>query len=202
MKKFALTCLALWTLASGTLALAANPQVEIKTSMGSFTLELYADKAPKTVDNFLRYTKDGFYNGTVFHRVIANFMIQGGGFTPDMKEKVTRPPIQNEAPEGSLAGLRNSVGTIAMARTGDPHSATAQFFINVKDNPMLDYPSRDNWGYAVFGKVIKGMDVVMKIRGVPTSRVGPYDDVPATPVIIESASVITAKAEAKPVDKK
>ena len=199
MKKLILACFAI---AFSSLALAANPQVEIKTSMGNITLELFADKAPKTVDNFLRYARDGFYSGTIFHRVIANFMIQGGGFTPDMKEKATRPPIQNEAPEGSLAGLRNSFGTIAMARTGDPHSATAQFFINVKDNPSLDYPGRDNWGYAVFGKVTKGMEVVMKIRGVQTGRVGPYDDVPTTPVVIESVTVLSDKADAKPADKK
>ncbi|HWT54975.1 MAG TPA: peptidylprolyl isomerase [Rhodocyclaceae bacterium] len=203
MKKLILACL---TVAFSGLAFAANPQVEIKTSMGSMTLELFADKAPKTVENFLRYTKDGFYSGTIFHRVIANFMIQGGGFTADMKEKTTRAPIQNEAPEGSLAGLRNSFGTIAMARTNDPHSATAQFFINVKDNPSLDYPGRDNWGYAVFGKVVKGMEVAMKIRNVPTGRVGSYDDVPTTPVVIESVTLISDKAEGKgsstPADKK
>jgi peptidyl-prolyl cis-trans isomerase A (cyclophilin A) len=203
MKKLILACL---TVAFSGLAFAANPQVEIKTNMGSMTLELFADKAPKTVENFLRYTKDGFYSGTIFHRVIANFMIQGGGFTADMKEKTTRAPIQNEAPEGSLAGLRNSFGTIAMARTNDPHSATAQFFINVKDNPSLDYPGRDNWGYAVFGKVVKGMEVAMKIRNVPTGRVGSYDDVPTTPVVIESVTLISDKAEGKgsstPADKK
>lgn len=203
MKKLILACL---TVAFSGLTLAANPQVEIKTNMGSMTLELFADKAPKTVENFLRYTKDGFYSGTIFHRVIANFMIQGGGFTADMKEKATRAPIQNEAPEGSLAGLRNSFGTVAMARTNDPHSATAQFFINVKDNPSLDYPGRDNWGYAVFGKVVKGMEVAMKIRNVPTGRVGSYDDVPTTPVVIESVTLISEKAEGKgsaaPADKK
>ncbi|MDE2600416.1 MAG: peptidyl-prolyl cis-trans isomerase [Rhodocyclaceae bacterium] len=202
MKKFVLACLALLTSVVCNLAQAANPQVEFKTNMGGFTVELYADKAPKTVDNFLRYARDGFYNGTIFHRVIANFMIQGGGFTPDMKEKATRPPIRNEAPEGVTAGLRNTTGTIAMARTGDPHSATAQFFINVKDNSSLDYPGRDNWGYAVFGKVSKGMDVVLKIRLVQTGRVGPYDDVPTSPVIIESATVLSDKAEAKAADKK
>ena len=202
MKKFVLACLTLLAAGISNLSQAADPQVEIKTNMGSFTVELYADKAPKTVENFLRYTRDGFYNGTIFHRVISNFMIQGGGFTPDMKEKLTRAPIRNEAPEGSLQGLRNSFGTIAMARTGDPHSATAQFFINVKDNLSLDYPGRDNWGYAVFGKVVKGMEVVMKIRTVQTGRVGSYDDVPNSPVIIESATVLSDKAEAKPADKK
>lgn len=202
MKKFTLACLAVWAMGCSSLALAANPQVEIKTNMGNITVELFADKTPKTVENFLRYTRDGFYNGTIFHRVIANFMIQGGGFTPDMKEKTTHAPIRNEAPEGSMAGLKNSFGTIAMARTADPHSATAQFFINVKDNPMLDYPGRDNWGYAVFGKVVNGMEVVMKIRNVQTGRVGYHDDVPNSPVIIESASIVSDKAEAKPADRK
>ena len=199
MKKLLLAGL---MLGLSTLASAANPQVEIKTNMGSITVELFADKTPKTVDNFLRYTKDGFYSGTIFHRVIANFMIQGGGFTPEMKEKTTRAPIQNEAPEGSMAGLRNSYGTIAMARTRDPHSATAQFFINVKDNGMLDYPGSDGWGYAVFGKVVKGMEVVMKIRNVQTGRTGYYDDVPTTPVIIESVTILSDKADTKPADKK
>jgi len=202
MKKLILAGLASLAMGFSNFSLAANPQVEIKTNMGSFTVELYADKAPKTVENFLRYTREGFYSGTIFHRVIANFMIQGGGFTPDMKEKMAHAPIRNEAPEGSIAGLRNSFGTLAMARTGDPHSATAQFFINVKDNPSLDYPGKDNWGYAVFGKVTKGMEVVMKIRGVQTGRVGPYDDVPTSPVIIESATVLSDKAEAKSADKK
>lgn len=201
MKKYALTCLALLAMVFSNISMAANPQVEIKTNMGSITIELFADKAPKTVENFLRYTKDGFYSGTIFHRVIANFMIQGGGFTPEMKEKATRSSIQNEAPEGSMAGLRNSFGTIAMARTNAPHSATAQFFINVKDNSMLDYPGSDGWGYAVFGKVVKGMEVVMKIRNVPTGRVGGYDDVPSAPVIIESVTVLADKAETKPADK-
>lgn len=194
MKKLLLACL---LLAINALALAANPQVEIKTNMGSFTLELFADKAPKTVDNFLRYVKDDFYKGTIFHRTIANFMIQGGGFTPDMKEKTTRAPIQNEAPEGSMAGLRNSYGTIAMARTRDPHSASAQFFINVKDNASLDYPGGDGWGYAVFGKVVKGMDVVMAIRNVPTGNAGMHQNVPSTPVVIESATLLDDKSNSK-----
>lgn len=179
------------------LAAAANPQLEIKTSQGSLTVELFADKAPKSTANFLRYAKEGFYNGTIFHRVIANFMIQGGGFTPDMKEKATRLPIENEAPEGSLAGLRNTFGTLAMARTSDPHSATAQFFINVKDNPMLDYPGADGWGYAVFGKVTKGMEVVMKIRNVQTGNAGMHQNVPVTPVVIESVTLIPEAATAK-----
>lgn len=194
MKKILLATAALcWSM----LAAAANPQLEVKTNQGSFTIELFADKAPKTAANFLKYAQDGFYNGTIFHRVIANFMIQGGGFTQDMKEKATRAPIQNEAPEGSMVGLKNSYGTLAMARTNDPHSASAQFFINVKDNPSLDYPSPDGWGYAVFGKVTKGMEVIMKIRNVQTGSRGFHQDVPVTPVVIESVTVVADKAAEK-----
>ncbi len=170
-------------------ALAANPQLEVKTSQGVLVIELYQDKAPKTVENFLQYAKDNFFNGTVFHRVIPGFMIQGGGFTPDLKQKETRPPIQNEAKNG----LKNETGTLAMARTGDPHSASAQFFINLKDNSFLDYPSRDGWGYAVFGKVVQGMDVVQKIAVVPTGNAGPHQNVPTTPVLIESIKLLPAK---------
>jgi len=185
------------TAASG--ALAQNPRVELKTSVGSFTLELYADKAPKTVANFLEYVKSGFYKGTVFHRVIDGFMIQGGGFDPDMKQKATRGPIENEAGLASKAGLKNTVGTIAMARTPDPNSATAQFFINVKDNAFLDYrdPSPQGIGYAVFGKVVEGMDVVMQIAKVQTTTVGPFQNVPQRPIIIESATVKAQSAPAK-----
>ncbi|TRZ97189.1 MAG: peptidyl-prolyl cis-trans isomerase [Rhodocyclaceae bacterium] len=168
---------------------AANPQLELKTSQGALVIELYQDKAPRTVENFLQYAKDGFFNGTVFHRVIPGFMIQGGGFTPDMKQKVPRAPIQNEAKNG----LRNETGTLAMARTGDPHSATAQFFINLKDNSFLDYPGRDGWGYAVFGKVVQGLDVVQKIATVPTANVGPHQNVPTTPILIESVKLLPAK---------
>ncbi|MBS1169757.1 MAG: peptidylprolyl isomerase [Burkholderiaceae bacterium] len=165
------------------LAMAAdNPRVKLKTGMGEIVLELYPSKAPKSVANFLRYVKDGHYNGTVFHRVIDNFMIQGGGFDQSGRQKATRAPIENEAANG----LKNSAYTVAMARTAAPHSASAQFFINVKDNGFLDYPGQDGWGYAVFGKVVKGADVVDKIKRVPTSR----QDVPLTPVVIESASVI------------
>ena len=188
-----------------SLVQAANPQVEIKTNYGNITIEVFADKAPRSSTNFLRYVKDDFYKGTIFHRVIANFMIQGGGFTPDMREKTTRGPIDNEAPEASLRGLKNTYGTVAMARTSDPHSATAQFFINVKDNNNLDYPGTDGWGYTVFGKVVKGMEVVMAIRNVPTGRTGMYQDVPSTPVIIESAVLLEDKStekSAKPADKK
>ena len=165
-------------------------KVLIKTNLGEMTVELYPDKAPKTVENFLAYVNAKFYDGTVFHRVIDNFMIQGGGFTPDLRQKPTRPAIANEAKNG----LSNARGTLAMARTGDPNSATAQFFINVVDNPRLDYTSDANgstWGYCVFGKVISGLDVVDKIKAVPTGAQGPFkSDVPTTPVVIEKISVI------------
>ena len=167
-------------------ALAANPVVEIKTNQGRIVAEIYADKAPKTAANFLQYVKDGFYNGTVFHRVIDGFMIQGGGFTADMKQKSTRAPIENEANNG----LKNTAGTLAMARTSDPNSATAQFFINLADNAFLDFkaPSDSGWGYAVFGKVTQGFDIVQKIGKVPTSH-----DVPTTPVVIESVKLLSEK---------
>lgn len=167
---------------------AAQPQVELRTSMGRITLELYPDKAPQTVENFLQYVKNGFYDGTIFHRVIPNFMIQGGGFTPDFSQKKTRAPVRNEAGNG----LKNTTGTIAMARTSDPHSATAQFFINIADNDFLNFsaPTQQGHGYCVFGKVIKGMDVVDKIAGVATGPRPPHRDVPLQPVIIERAYVI------------
>jgi peptidyl-prolyl cis-trans isomerase A (cyclophilin A) len=167
----------------------AAPRVEIGTSQGRIVLELDAKKAPKTVENFLRYAKSGFYRGTVFHRVIPGFMIQGGGFEPGMKQKATQSSIENEAKNG----LKNRRGSIAMARTSDPHSATAQFFINLVDNGNLDYPSFDNWGYAVFGKVTEGMDVVDKIAAVQTARVGPFENVPVEPVIIQSVTVLSEK---------
>lgn len=163
---------------------AANPQVEIKTNLGSVVVELYPEKAPKTVENFLQYVKDGFYKGTVFHRVIPGFMIQGGGFTTDYKQKPTRQPIANEAENG----LRNETGTIAMARTSDPQSATAQFFINVADNRVLNFtsPNQRGYGYAVFGRVVKGMDVVNKITASETGAGGPFPgDVPVKSVVIE-----------------
>jgi cyclophilin family peptidyl-prolyl cis-trans isomerase len=163
-----------------------NPQVLLKTNMGDMVLELYPDKAPKTVANFLQYVKTGQYNGTIIHRVIDGFMIQGGGVDQNMKEKPTKAPIENEARNG----LKNEAYTVAMARTSDPHSATAQFFINVNNNSFLDYPSRDGWGYAVFGKVIKGTDTVDKIRKVETGNAGMYQNVPLKPVVIESASAI------------
>ena len=175
-----------------TSAIAANPQVEIKTNMGNIVLELYPDKAPKTVENFVQYVKDGFFKGTIFHRVIPGFMIQGGGFSADLAQKQTRAPIQNEAGNG----LKNDTGTIAMARTNDPHSATAQFFINVKDNQMLDF-TPGNPGYAVFGKVSKGMDVVNKIEAVQTGNRGGHQNVPVKPIVIEDAKILPAVKSAE-----
>lgn len=162
--------------------------IKLETNMGTITLEMYPDKAPKTVENFEQYVKDGFYDGTVFHRVINNFMIQGGGFEPGMAQKTTRDTIENEADNG----LSNEVGTIAMARTPDPHSASAQFFINVKDNGFLDFRSAtpDGYGYCVFGKVVDGMDVVEKIKTVDTTFKGGHQDVPVDDVIIEKAEIV------------
>ncbi|TDG09481.1 peptidyl-prolyl cis-trans isomerase [Paraburkholderia guartelaensis] len=165
---------------------AAHPQVLFKTSEGDIRVELYPEKAPKTVDNFLQYVKAGQYNGTIFHRVIRGFMIQGGGYTQSFVEKPTRAPIALE----SKNGLKNLTGTIAMARTSDPNSATAQFFINTVDNAGLDYPNPDGNGYAVFGKVTQGMDVVKKIEAAPTASRGPMADVPQKEIVIESATVV------------
>ena len=167
---------------------AENPTAVLHTSLGEIQLELFADKAPASVDNFLSYARSGFYDGTIFHRVISHFMIQGGGFTPDMEKKPTGEPIVNEANNG----LSNKRGTVAMARTNHPHSATAQFFINVQDNMNLDHSGEANsrtWGYAVFGQVTKGLDVVDKIRFVETGNVGRYSDVPVEPVVIERVEV-------------
>jgi peptidyl-prolyl cis-trans isomerase A (cyclophilin A) len=157
------------------------PRVAVQTSMGDFIIELYPDKAPQTVQNFLAYVNAGFYNGTIFHRVMANFMIQGGGFTRDMQRRATRPPIPLE----SQNGLRNDTGWVAMARTASPNSATAQFFINVVDNPSLNFPAPDGHGYAAFGKVIQGMDTVNKIRYVATHGYLEHRDVPISPIIID-----------------
>ena len=164
------------------------PYVELETTMGNIVIELNQEKAPNTVANFLEYVKSGHYDGTIFHRVIDGFMIQGGGMDANMKEKSTNAPIQNEADNG----LKNEVGIIAMARTSDPHSATAQFFINVKDNSFLNFSGKNpqGWGYAVFGKVTEGMDIVNKIKGVPTGKYGFHADVPTTPVVITHAKVI------------
>ncbi len=167
----------------------AAPTVELQTTQGKIVLELDAARAPKTVLNFLTYAKEGFYDGTVFHRVIPDFMIQGGGFDKNMGEKTTRAPIENEARNG----LKNQRGTIAMARRGDPHSATAQFFINHRDNTRIDYPGHDGWGYAVFGKVVQGMDTVDKIAAVKTGPRPPHRDVPLDPVVILSVKVISDK---------
>ena len=208
-------------LAALILPVTADAQtVEIKTSMGVITAELYGDRAPKTVANFVQYVRAGFFNGTIFHRVIPDFMIQGGGFLPDMKEKPARLPIQHEGRESIAKGGKNDLGTLAMARTGDPHSAAAQFFINVKDNdflnptvippgdpvPRFEYQGRvyENvpranlvsapqlWGYTVFGKVTKGMDIVEKIKTVPTSDKGGHQNVPNAPVVIESITLVDA----------
>jgi peptidyl-prolyl cis-trans isomerase B (cyclophilin B) len=160
--------------------------VQLTTNHGVIKLELEADKAPKTVENFLNYVKAGHYDGTIFHRVIDNFMIQGGGFEPGMKQKPTNATVENEAKNG----LKNEAYSVAMARTSDPHSASAQFFINVKNNSFLDYPGQDGWGYCVFGKVVEGQDVVDKIRAVPTTRSGMFSDVPAQNVVIEKAEIV------------
>lgn len=166
---------------------AENPKVSMQTNQGTITLELYADKSPKSVENFLAYVDEGFFDGTIFHRVIPGFMIQGGGFTADMEKKPTHDPINNEADNG----MKNTRGTVAMARTGDPHSATAQFFINHKDNDFLDHRGKSGrgWGYAVFGEVTEGMDVVDAIAEIPTGAKPPFrKDVPETMVVIEKMS--------------
>ena len=170
---------------------AGAPQVKFVTNMGEFVVEVYPDKAPKTAENFLQYVRDKHYEGTIFHRVIANFMIQGGGYDARYIERPTRAPVMHEGLEAlSKGGPRNIVGTIAMARTNAPHSATAQFFINVVDNGFLD-PNPQQPGYTVFGKVVSGMDVVNRIRAIPTGFGGPFQsDVPRTPVVIKSATVL------------
>ena len=167
----------------------AAPTVELKTSMGRIVLELDAGKAPNTVANFLKYAKEGFYNGTIFHRVIPGFMIQGGGFDEQMRQKPVHAPIQNEARNG----LKNVRGSIAMARTDEPHSATSQFFINHVDNANLNYPSFDGWGYAVFGRVKEGMEIVDKIAKVSTGNVAGHQNVPQTPIVIERVNIISEK---------
>ncbi|MGO2278915.1 MAG: peptidylprolyl isomerase [Pseudomonadales bacterium] len=165
------------------------PVVELETNMGAIVIELNDEKAPKTVENFLNYVKSGQYDGTIFHRIIDGFMIQGGGMDAEMNEKPTNAPIENEADNG----LKNDKGTIAMARTQDPHSATSQFFINVKDNDFLNHSGKNmqGWGYTVFGKVTSGMDVIEKMRSVPTGRFGMHADVPKEPVVINSATIVT-----------
>ena len=189
MARILWTCLLLTVLATGMAqAEGKSPMVLISTSMGDIKVELDEQKAPVTVKNFLSYVNDKYYDGTIFHRVIPNFMIQGGGMDKDMKEKATKAPIKNEAGNG----LKNTVGTLAMARTGVVDSATAQFFINVKDNAFLDHRDETpaGFGYAVFGKVIEGMDIVHKIENVPTANKGMHQNVPTEPVIIKSITVV------------
>lgn len=211
-----LTACFAWT----TAAAQEAPKVRFETTAGEFTVEVYPDKAPKTVENFLQYVRDKHYNGTVFHRVINNFMVQGGGYDRNYVEKPTRPPVRHEGQEAlARGGPRNSLGTVAMARTGDPHSASAQFFINVKDNAFLDptvIPAGDPvprfeyqgrvyenvpraqleragqlYGYTVFGKVVSGMEVINKIKAMPTGPAGPFpSDVPKAPVVITSATIV------------
>jgi peptidyl-prolyl cis-trans isomerase A (cyclophilin A) len=183
-----------FALAAALAALPASaqdaPRVKFSTSAGDFVVEVYPDKAPKTVENFLRYVKDKHYDGTVFHRVIDNFMVQGGGYDANFAQKPTRPPVPHEGLEAlAKGGPKNVVGTLAMARTNDPNSASAQFFINVKDNAFLD-PTPQKPGYTVFGKVVSGMDVVNKIKATPTGAAGPFpSDVPRTPIVIRSAEI-------------
>jgi len=176
------------TTTEGTKAMSTNPRVKLVTNQGDMVITLDAAKAPKTVENFLTYVKEGFYNGTVFHRVIDGFMIQGGGFEPGMKQKQTHAPIENEANNG----LKNDKYTLAMARTSDPHSATAQFFINVSNNDFLNFtsPTPNGWGYAVFGTITEGTDVVEKIKGVKTGNKGFHQNVPNEDVIIEKAEIL------------
>lgn len=184
-----ITVAAIYSIANLALA-EGSPQVKFATSAGDFVVEVYPDKAPKTVENFLQYVKDKHYDGTIFHRVIPNFMVQGGGFDTKYVQKPTRPPVVHEGRQAMEQGLRNVPGTLAMARTNDPQSATAQFFINVKDNGFLD-PSAQSPGYTVFGKVVSGMNVVDKIKLTPTGAGGPFgSDVPKTPVLINSATLV------------
>jgi len=192
MTKQMATIIAAAGLAAGA---QAAPQVKLETNCGDIIIELNAGAAPKTVANFLGYVNSGFYDGTIFHRVMRTFMIQGGGFSPDMSQRATKAPIPNEAGNG----LKNLRGTIAMARTGEPHSATAQFFINTVDNEFLNFRSAtpEEFGYCVFGKVVKGMETVDSIAKKPTTRKGMHSDVPVEPVIIKKASVVKNKEQAK-----
>jgi len=195
LKRYLLLAIVVLTLASPLFA--ANPHVRLTTNMGSIVIELYPDKAPKSSANFLAYVKEGFYNGTIFHRVIPGFMIQGGGMTPDMQRKQTRAAIPNEADNG----LSNDRGTVAMARLGEPDSATAQFFINLVDNKALNFKSKSNgssWGYAVFGKVVEGMDVVDKIAAVSTTTSGQYENVPSKPVVIQKVTLEKSAPQSQP----
>jgi peptidyl-prolyl cis-trans isomerase B (cyclophilin B) len=172
----------------GVTSMSTSPRVKMSTNQGDFVISLNAEKAPKTVANFLAYVKDGFFDGTIFHRVIDGFMIQGGGFEPGLKQKPTKAPVENEANNG----LKNNKYTLAMARTSDPHSATAQFFINVANNDFLNHtaPTAQGWGYAVFGEVVEGRDVIDKMKGVPTANSGFHQNVPTTDVVITKAVVL------------
>lgn len=189
MKRFTGILAALVTAMVAAPALAQNPQVEFRTNRGPIVIELFADKAPKTTANFLQYVKDGHYKGTIFHRVIPGFVIQGGGFDAKMTQKATRAPIENEASNG----VKNDRGTLSMARTNDPNSATSQFFINLSNNVALDFGGPARPGYAVFGRVVKGMEVVDGIAKQPTGRVGPFDDVPREPIVVEATTVLAGK---------
>lgn len=194
MRRLSALFIAAFFAVASVVAAAANPQVELDTSAGTIKLELFPEAAPKTVENFLKYVNAGHYNGTQFHRVIKGFMIQGGGYDNEFRERPTRPPIPIEAEQSVKAGLSNKPGTVAMARTSDPNSASSQFFINVADNKRLDFRSADaqGYGYTVFGKVVSGMDVVEKIAQSPTGAAGPFrSDVPNQRVIIKSARVVT-----------
>jgi len=176
---------------AGSAWAADAPKVKFATSAGDIVVEVYPDKAPKTVENFLQYVRDKHYDGTIFHRVIDRFMVQGGGMDRNMVEKKTRPPVAHEGRQAFDKGLRNETGTLAMARTADPDSATAQFFINVANNAFLDPQAQpDKPGYTVFGRVVSGMDVVNKIKTMPTGNVGMHGDVPLTPVVIQSAAIV------------
>ena len=181
----------LFVLALLSFAVSAAPQVKLATNMGDIVIELDTEKAPLSSENFLQLAASGYYDGVIFHRVMDNFMIQGGGFNSDMQQRPRRPTIRNEAANG----LRNVAGSLAMARTSDPHSASAQFFINLKDNAFLDYPGRDGWGYAVFGKVVKGFDVVQMIAKVATGANGMHRNVPIKPVIIRTATILNNKQD-------
>ena len=194
MKKLITACAIALLLAANSNVFASNPKVRMETTKGVVVIELYPDKAPKTVENFLRYVNEGKYDGTIFHRVIKRFMNQGGGFTPDFKKVETFAPIKNEADNG----LKNKRGTIAMARTGDPHSATNQFFVNTVDNAFLDHTSKTprGWGYCVFATVVDGMDVMDRIAKVPTGAGGPFQkDVPTEEILIQKVSVIEEAAK-------
>ncbi|MBT8129996.1 MAG: peptidyl-prolyl cis-trans isomerase [Gammaproteobacteria bacterium] len=197
MKKLITTCIFTLLLAANSYVLADNPKVRMETTKGTVLIELYTDKAPGTVENFLRYVNAGKYDGTIFHRVIKDFMNQGGGFTPDFKKAETFAPIQNEADNG----LKNTRGTLAMARTGDPHSATNQFFINTADNAFLDHTGKTmrGWGYCVFGTIVDGMDVMDRIAKVQTGAGGPFNqDVPQEEILIQKISVIEKATKPNP----